>query len=83
MDYKKLNAIIYAILAALFYAVKVPCSKWFLNDVPPTFMAAFLYLGAGAGVGLMYVFHFKKKPSDERIGKKDVPLYPNTLMKNA
>ncbi len=73
MDYKKLNAIIYAILAALFYAVNVPCSKWLLNDVPPTFMAAFLYLGAGAGVGLMYVFYFKKEPFDERIGKKDVP----------
>ena len=55
MDYKKLNAIIYAILAALFYAVNVPCSKWLLNDVPPTFMAAFLYLGAGVGVGLVFV----------------------------
>ena len=73
MDYKKLNAIIYAILAALFYAVNIPCSKWLLKDVPPTFMAAFLYLGAGAGVGLMYVFHFKKEPFDERLGKKDVP----------
>lgn len=51
----------------------IPCSKWLLDDVPPTFMAAFLYLGAGAGVGLMYVFHFKKEPSDERLGKKDVP----------
>ena len=71
MDYKKPNAIIYAILAALFYAVNIPCSKWLLDDVPPTFMAAFLYLGAG--VGLMYVFHFKKEPSDERLGKKDVP----------
>ena len=67
MDYKKPNAIIYAILAALFYAVNIPCSKWLLDDVPPTFMAAFLYLGAG--VGLMYVFHFKKEPSDERLGK--------------
>ena len=73
MDHKKTNAIIYAILAALFYAVNIPCSKWLLDDVPPAFMAAFLYLGAGAGVGLMYVFHFKKEPSDERLGKKDVP----------
>ncbi|MCR5008042.1 MAG: EamA family transporter [Oribacterium sp.] len=73
MDYKKLNAIIYAILAALFYAVNIPCSKLLLSDVPPTFMAAFLYFGAGSGVGLMYIFHFKKEPSDERLSKKDVP----------
>jgi drug/metabolite transporter (DMT)-like permease len=36
-------------------------------------MAAFLYFGAGSGVGLMYIFHFKKEPSDERLSKKDVP----------
>ena len=50
MDYKKLNAIIYAILAALFYAINIPCSKILLGNVAPTFMAAFLYLGAGLGV---------------------------------
>ncbi len=73
LDGKKLNAIIYAILAALFYAINVPCSKWLLNDVSPTYMAAFLYLGAGTGVGLMYVFRFKKESSGERLGGKDIP----------
>ena len=36
-------------------------------------MAAFLYLGAGVGVGIMYFFHFKKEPKDERLQKKDLP----------
>ena len=73
MDYKKLNAIIYAVLAALFYAINIPCSKLLLNNVAPTFMAAFLYLGAGLGVGIMYVFHAKKESRDERIGREDIP----------
>ncbi len=73
LDGKKRNAIIYAILAALFYAINVPCSKWLLNNVPPTYMAAFLYLGAGTGVGFMYVFRFKKESSGERLGGKDIP----------
>lgn len=73
MEYKKLNAIIYAVLAALFYAINIPCSKLLLNNVAPTFMAAFLYLGAGLGVGFMYVFHAKKESRDERIGREDIP----------
>ncbi len=73
MDYKKLNAIIYALLAALFYAINIPCSKLLLNDVSPTFMAAFLYLGAGLGVGVMYIFHARKESLEERLGREDIP----------
>ncbi|SEM68688.1 Permease of the drug/metabolite transporter (DMT) superfamily [Butyrivibrio sp. ob235] len=73
MDYKKLNAIIYALLAALFYAINIPCSKLLLNNVPPTFMAAFLYMGAGLGVGIMYIFHAKKESTEERLGREDIP----------
>lgn len=60
-------------MLAGFYALNVPCSKLLLSDVTPTFMAAFLYLGAGVGVGIMYFFHFKKEPKDERLQKKDLP----------
>ncbi len=57
----RLIPVIYAILAAVFDAINTPLSKLLLASVPPTFMAAFLYLGAGAGVGIMYVFHWKKE----------------------
>ncbi len=73
MDYKKLNAIIYALLAALFYAINIPCSKSLLNNVPPTFMAAFLYMGAGLGVGIMYILHGKKESIEEKLGREDIP----------
>ena len=46
----KVKAIIYALLAAVFYAINVPVSKVLLNCVGPTTMAALLYLGAGIGV---------------------------------
>ncbi|MCR5665708.1 MAG: DMT family transporter [Eubacterium sp.] len=70
---KRIQAIIYALLAALLYALNVPCSKVLLKDIAPTFMASFLYMGAGIGVGIMYLFHFQKEPKSERITKKDIP----------
>ena len=45
-----------ALLAATFYAINTPFSKVLLEKVTPTFMASFLYLGAGIGVGIMYLF---------------------------
>ena len=68
-----LTPILYALLAALFYAINTPFSKLLLASVPSTFMAAFLYLGAGVGVGIMYVFHWRKEEKTERLGRKDYP----------
>ena len=42
-----------AILAAAFYALNAPLSKWLLAEVPPTMMAALLYLGAGGGMAMV------------------------------
>ena len=47
------KAIFYAILAAALYALNAPVSKLLLQNVPPTMMAGFLYLGAGIGMALM------------------------------
>ena len=46
-------AILLTILAAALYAISTPVSKVMLQVVPPTMVAAFLYLGAGIGVGTM------------------------------
>lgn len=70
---KKMTAIFYAFLAALFYALNVPCSKAILRDVSPTFMASFLYLGTGAGVGFMYLFRMRSESREQRLAKKDLP----------
>ena len=73
MTEKKLQPIFFAVLAAVFYAVNVPFSKQLLQDVPPTFMASFLYFGAGIGVGIMYFFHWNNEPKEERLTKDNLP----------
>ncbi len=67
------SAVVYAVLAALFYAINTPVSKLLLNNIPATFMASFLYPGAGIGVGIMYLFHWKKEKSKERLSRSDLP----------
>ena len=51
MDKRK--AILFAFLAAVFYAVNVPVSKVLLQEAGPATMAALLYLGAGIGICIL------------------------------
>lgn len=57
MGSKKYQALVYATLAAVFYAINIPVSKLLLHEVGPTIMAASLYLGAGIGVGILALGH--------------------------
>lgn len=68
---EKLLSVFLAILAAVFYAINTPFSKNLLDKVSPTFKAAFLYLGAGIGLGAMYLFQYKNEKVEERIGRED------------
>ena len=70
---RKFIAVILALLAAIFYAINTPFSKVLLNKIPPTLMASFLYLGAGIGVGIMYLFRSKNEDKYERLNKTDFP----------
>ena len=74
MDKQKATAILYALLAAVFYAINVPISKILLKDVGPTTMAALLYLGAGIGIGILSLFNKKDREKSERLSKKDLPF---------
>ncbi len=69
----KTKPVLYAFLAAALYAINTPLSKILLANVTPTFMAAFLYLGAGFGVGVMYLFHWNSEERSERLTKRDFP----------
>jgi len=70
----KTKAILYAFLAAVFYAVNVPLSKILLREVGPTTMAALLYLGAGVGIGVLSMFNKKSRTESERLSKEDLPF---------
>ncbi len=65
--------VLYALLAALFYALNTPLSKILLRSVPPTIMAGLLYLGAGFGVGILYLFRRGREDTAERLSKSDTP----------
>ena len=70
---KKIIPIIFALLAAIFYALGIPLSKYLMNDVSPTMLAGLLYLGAGIGIGIMFLFNIKKTKKEEFLDKKDWP----------
>ncbi len=63
MNSRKL-AMGYAILAAALCAINIPLSKLLLSEVPATMMAAFLYLGAGAGLFLYGIVSGEKEKSE-------------------
>lgn len=68
------TAILSAILAAVFYAISTPFSKLLLARIAPTFLAAFLYLGAGIGIGVVYLCVPKaRKTKSEKLTRKDLP----------
>lgn len=71
---KIILAIIFAVLAALLYAINIPFSKLLLNKISPTMLASYLYLGAGLGIGIMFLLTKQKRnDNSEKYTKKDLP----------
>ena len=73
MDSKKSGAILYALLAAAFYAINMPLSKLLLQKIEPTFMAALLYLGAGIGISIIFLFRKQIDDQEEQLSRKELP----------
>lgn len=69
------TAIFWAILAAGLYALNAPVSKLLLEEVPPTMMAALLYLGAGMGLAVVRLVQRMtgKGKKETPLTKKDMP----------
>lgn len=75
MNKKKYIAIIYAVVAAIFYAINMPASKILLEKIDSTLMASFLYFGAGIGIGIIYIINnaLGKNIKSEQLSKEDLP----------
>ena len=69
----RIKFILFALLAAAFYAINVPLSKLLLRYVGETTMAALLYLGAGIGIGILSLFNRKDRQRAEKLSKNDLP----------
>ena len=55
----RLKPILFALSAAVFYAINVPVSKLLMAHVGEITMAGLLYLGAGVGVGALCIAFFR------------------------
>ncbi|HQQ40933.1 MAG TPA: DMT family transporter, partial [Clostridia bacterium] len=68
-------AVLYALDAAALYALNIPVSKLLLVGVSPAMLAAFLYLGAGAGVGLLRLIgkRMRKETADQPLTRHELP----------
>ena len=67
----KLLATLFAILAAILYAINVPFSKMLMTKIAPTMQSGFLYLGAGIGISILSLF-IRKKEESEKIHRNDL-----------
>ena len=74
MNRKNCAAALSAILAAVFYAINIPASKILLGNIEPVMMAAVLYLGAGIGVGIIYMARKPKEAAENSsLNRGDLP----------
>ncbi|MGL5979026.1 MAG: DMT family transporter [Erysipelotrichaceae bacterium] len=68
------KAAAYAIAAALLYALQSPLAKGLLTRIAPTMLAGLLYLGAGLGASILYLFQKHRVPSEEQpLDTQDTP----------
>ena len=68
-----MKAVFFAISAAVFYAVNMPCSKTLLNHVSSTMMAGLLYCGAGIGIGIIFILNSSETNKNNLLSKSDIP----------
>ena len=75
MEKSQKKAIGFALLAAVLYALNSPFSKLLLSKVPAAMMAAFLYLGAGAGLLVIGLFQRAagKKSREQPLTRRELP----------
>lgn len=71
----KKTAVLWAVLAAALYALNSPISKLLLGKIPPTIMAALLYLGAGIGLSIVRLVQRRmgKGQKEKPLTRKDLP----------
>ncbi|NPV88399.1 DMT family transporter [Coprothermobacteraceae bacterium] len=69
------RAVLMAVLAAVLYGISAPTAKVLLEGVPPSFLAALLYLGAGAGMGLVKLAGVRRSRSvvEASLSRNDLP----------
>lgn len=68
-----IRPILFAALAAVFYALNMPFSKILLKSVGSAMLAGLLYVGAGVGMGIICLSKRRSVPPVEKLGRADLP----------
>lgn len=79
----QLPYILQALLAAVLFGVSAPLSKLLLGDVPPVLLAAFLYLGSGAGITLLKTWQRMRQPgqpTEAALTRPDLPWLTSGIL---
>lgn len=74
-----MRPVIYALLAAFCYGISIPFSKVLQNDLPPAFIAALLYLGAGFGIVLIKPL-FHDQQTEAKLNRSDLPYVVSMII---
>jgi len=77
---KKIVAVFYAFLAAVFYALNAPGSKVLLENVDSSMLAGLLYLGAGVGIGGLSLLRGTKRRETEKLSRADLPYVAGMVL---
>jgi drug/metabolite transporter (DMT)-like permease len=74
-------AVFTAVLAASLYGISIPVSKLLLVEIPPTFMAVLLYLGAGLGMLLVNIVISLSSAArlEAKISRQELPYIAGTI----
>jgi drug/metabolite transporter (DMT)-like permease len=74
-DDRRVGPVALAILAALLYGLSSPLAKLLLAEIPPTLLAALLYLGAGVGMLLVNTIRAlsRRERIEAKITSRDAP----------
>ncbi|MDF2820487.1 MAG: conserved rane protein of unknown function [Clostridiales bacterium] len=82
LNKQKFKPIFMAILAATLYGISAPISKLLLIKIPPTLMAALLYLGAGIGMLTVNIIKVlsKKRRIEAKMTKNELPYIVSMII---
>ena len=69
------SGVVFGLLGALFVAVSIPLCKLFLADSAPVMTAGLLNLGAGIGIGIIWLCTCRTKAvqNERKLEKSDMP----------
>jgi drug/metabolite transporter (DMT)-like permease len=77
-----LGPVVLALLAAILYGISSPFSKLLLERLPPTLLAALLYLGAGIGMSLVQLARRASATTarEAKFARSDLPFIAGMIV---